>query len=184
MSACPTSPDKRSREDKDAEPEDIDEFIRDVPKLFKDHSIDPRAHLQWDEFNDIRGLTRRRMVHSDAALKNHCPKSLSCGFLLSPTWIGRACVLTDSCSRETEALIQSELQKHVKLIVNKTGNMYGTTHAREFLPNFIGPESRKLKRVLELPETAPYFRVARVRPCRVRGRALAVSTVSGQPVQR
>jgi hypothetical protein len=98
-----------------------------------------------------------------ARLRKHCPrvtsgrKSLSCGFLLSPTWVGRACVLTDSCVAETRELIKTELFAHVKLIHNKTGNMYGTTRAKEFLPNFIGPEASKLKTLLQLRETEPYF---------------------------
>ena len=109
-----------SREPKDADPKDIEEFVQAVPKLFKEHGIDPRANLQFDEFNDIKGITQRRMVHKTsrktaqdhtaqgevkpigAPLNKHCPqtvggkKSLSCGFLLSPTTVGRACVLTDT----------------------------------------------------------------------------------------
>ena len=45
----------------------------------------------------------------------------------------------------------------MKLIHNKTGHMYGTTHAKEFLPNFIGPEASKLKTLLQLKDTDPYF---------------------------
>ena len=61
------------------------------------------------------------------------------GFVFSPTWTGRAIVLIDSASAETKELVRTELGEHVKLIENKTGNMYGQTHAHEFLPNFIGP---------------------------------------------
>ena len=35
--------------------------------------------------------------------------------------------------------------------------MYGATHAKEFLPDFIGPESRKLKTMLQLRASDPYF---------------------------
>ena len=44
-----------------------------------------------------------------------------------------------------------------RLIHNKTGNMYGATHAKEFLPQFIGPESCKLKTLLQLRPSDPYF---------------------------
>ena len=71
--------------------------------------------------------------------------------------MGRACVLTDTCAAETKALIEKELSDHVKLIHNKTGYMYGATHAKEFLPQFIGPESRKLKTLLQLRPSDPYF---------------------------
>ena len=51
-----------SKEPADATPEDVDAFVSEVPKLFRDYKIDPRANLQFDEFNDIKGITQRRMI--------------------------------------------------------------------------------------------------------------------------
>ena len=45
-----------SKEPADATPEDVDAFVSEVPKLFRDYKIDPRANLQFDEFNDINVL--------------------------------------------------------------------------------------------------------------------------------
>lgn len=131
-----------SREDKDAEPEDIHDFIRDVPALFKEKNIDPRAHMQFDEFNDIKGTTQRRMTvkrggpapcEPGVPIKNHCPqtsggrKTLSASFVLTPTWSGRALVVVDKCPKAMAALIRTQLGSHIHLVINETGNMHGTT---------------------------------------------------------
>ena len=58
---------------------------------------------------------------------------------------------------ERKELVRAALGKHAKLIVNKTGNMCCQTHAHEFLPNFIGPEAKKMNNALQLPEDAPWF---------------------------
>ena len=161
-----------SAEAKAPEPEECLQFENEVGSIFQARCIDPRANVFFDEFSDIKGVTQRRVVIHESEKnragpqgnqKAHVPqtssgrKSLSCGFLLTPTWIGRAVVITDTGSEETLRLIETELGAHVKVIKNQTGNMYGTTHAREFLPNFVGREVSRMKRVLQLPEDSPYF---------------------------
>ena len=65
---------------------------------------------------------------------------------------------------------------------NKTGNMYGATHAKEFLPQFIGPESRKLKTLLQLRPSDPNFYGEDHAPGqRLRGRALARQRLQTEP---
>ena len=99
--------------------------------------------MQFDEVYDIKGHTQRRMVKKRRAAtdtqKLGAPskkqKSVSFGFVFSPTWTGRMVVVTNQCSTKTTDLINSVLGDHVKLIANANGILNGTTHAKEFPPN-------------------------------------------------
>ena len=49
-----------SREPKHADPKEMEDWAREVNELFEKYEIDPRANVQFDEFNDIRGSTQKK----------------------------------------------------------------------------------------------------------------------------
>ena len=103
----------RQTTDKDDEPADIRHFMTRVPKLFSEKKIDPRAHMQFDEFSHFIGSGAGSRV--------------SCGFVLTPTRVGRAVVMVNKCPRRIGKLIRTELGDHIHLITNATGFMDGKT---------------------------------------------------------
>jgi len=161
-----------SKEDKPPEPADCDEYEAEVVRVMTDHQIDPRAMFLLDEYNDFKYLPPNSVVTSKAERnrsgpaanqKAHAPtrsggrKSVTCGLGLTPTWIGRAFVLVDGASVETQKLISDVLGKHVVLLVNSTGNVCGSTHVDLVMKKYLGPESARMKRALSLDEGAPFF---------------------------
>ena len=52
-----------SREVKDADPKEMEDWTVAVNELFEKYEIDPRANVQFDEFNDIRGITQKKWSH-------------------------------------------------------------------------------------------------------------------------
>ena len=71
--------------------------------------------------------------------------------------MARAYVLTDSASDETRKLVRDVLGKHVVLMVNKTGNVYGQTHLNLILKKYLDAEQRKMKEALALDQSEPWF---------------------------
>ena len=47
------------REPKHADPKEMEDWAREVNALFSNYKIDPRANVQFYEFNDIRGITQK-----------------------------------------------------------------------------------------------------------------------------
>ena len=161
-----------STEDKPPEPADCALYEEQVRELITQKHIDPRALFLLDEFNDFKYLPPKTVVTSrreretsgpTANQKRWAPqksggrKTVTCGLGLTPTWMARAYVLTDQASNETQALVRDVLGHHVVLFVNTTGNVHGHTHVNSILNKYLAVEQKKMKEVLALDQSEPWF---------------------------
>ena len=62
-------------------------------------------------------------------------------------------LMVDKAAQETRDLVNQDFKKYLVLIVNRTGNVYGTSHVEDVIPRAMGRSAERCRNQLGLSST-------------------------------